>query len=152
MLIIFRHRLITNAHLHNFCRCISLKLWRVQFHESIWERSTFMYNLVWQTVAVNSFSGTFFTLRATEIEGTEKRVPPESGFNQPAKSGMGDWQPFIYGGLASCAAEFGKCRIGYNVNLLPRVTWSVQLLNGIQFVFSYRIKPMYIICSVRQIK
>lgn len=31
-------------------------------------------------------------------------------------SGMGerDWRPFVYGGLASCTAEFGKNRLKIN--------------------------------------
>ncbi|XP_069692225.1 mitochondrial uncoupling protein Bmcp isoform X1 [Periplaneta americana] len=48
---------------------------------------------------------------AAEITKPGPGVPPITGpAPQPAKkSGMGDrdWQPFVYGGLASCTAEFG---------------------------------------------
>ncbi|PNF42183.1 Mitochondrial uncoupling protein Bmcp [Cryptotermes secundus] len=48
--------------------------------------------------------------RAAEIRDPEQGVAPTAGPAQPAKqSGMGDrdWQPFVYGGLASVTAEFG---------------------------------------------
>jgi hypothetical protein len=50
--------------------------------------------------------------RAAEITDAGQGVPPTAGPAKPAKqSGMGDrdWQPFVYGGLASCIAEFGMC-------------------------------------------
>ncbi|XP_047107357.1 mitochondrial uncoupling protein Bmcp [Schistocerca piceifrons] len=45
----------------------------------------------------------------TAADAPEERVPPAAGPQQTAESGMGeaDWRPFVYGGLASCAAEFG---------------------------------------------
>ncbi|XP_067007359.1 mitochondrial uncoupling protein Bmcp isoform X2 [Anabrus simplex] len=47
--------------------------------------------------------------RVTEISKRLPGVPPRTGLKKPERSGMGegDWQPFVYGGLASCAAEFG---------------------------------------------
>jgi hypothetical protein len=48
--------------------------------------------------------------RAAEITEPVPGVPPVTGPAQPSdKGGMGDkdWQPFVYGGLASCTAEFG---------------------------------------------
>ncbi|KAJ8877312.1 hypothetical protein PR048_021766, partial [Dryococelus australis] len=50
--------------------------------------------------------------RATEDFDEGVGVPPITGSAQAvAKSGMGEvagsWKPFIYGGLASCTAEFG---------------------------------------------
>jgi hypothetical protein len=48
--------------------------------------------------------------RAAEITEPGLGVPPITGPAQPPKqNGMGnkDWQPFVYGGLASCTAEFG---------------------------------------------
>lgn len=36
--------------------------------------------------------------------------------------GLNDWRPFIYGGLASCVAEFGKF-IFSNDNVLDNVFW-----------------------------
>jgi len=56
--------------------------------------------------------------RAAEITEPGPGVPPIAGPAQPAKqNGMGgrDWQPFVYGGLASCTAEFGMCVITSSV-------------------------------------
>ncbi|CAG2057173.1 unnamed protein product [Timema podura] len=48
--------------------------------------------------------------RATEVFEPKQGAPPKTGSLQvAAKSGMGEggWKPFVYGGLASCTAEFG---------------------------------------------
>jgi hypothetical protein len=48
--------------------------------------------------------------RAAEITEPGPEVPSITGPPQPSEEGgMGnkDWQPFVYGGLASCTAEFG---------------------------------------------
>nr|CAD7456419.1 unnamed protein product [Timema tahoe] len=48
--------------------------------------------------------------RATEVLEPKQGAPPKTGSLQvAAKSGMGEggWKPFVYGGLASCTAEFG---------------------------------------------
>jgi len=48
--------------------------------------------------------------RAAEITEPRLGVPPITGPAQsPKQNGKGNsnWRPFVYGGLASCTAEFG---------------------------------------------
>ena len=75
----------------------------------------------------SSFFFFFSNFRAAQITKTGTGVPPITGPTQSSKqSGMGDidWQPFVYGGLASCTAEFGK---------------SISLL-GIRFGLSFHLR------------
>ena len=57
--------------------------------------------------------------RAAEITESGLRVPAITGPAQPPKqNGVGNrgWRPFVYGGLASCTAEFGM--IDFHTNFL----------------------------------
>jgi hypothetical protein len=67
---------------------------------------------LWRTGIAKPYVNNYipWLFRAAEITEPGPGVPPITGPAQQSKeSGMGDkdWQPFVYGGLASCTAEFG---------------------------------------------